>query len=384
MESSNITTVLPLLKIKLRDFGHHFATWWLNEFVNLIPEKVAQSLVHRARHVLILKTDDDIVTLDLKSCSRNLLESERVKLTNYSLTTIDHFLQARGLDRSEVDIAIGLPSEKLFCRKLTLPLDASNAIDDIVTQSLLKKTPFKLEDVYFDHVAIKANGEKKIAIWQWITQRKFVHDSLLQLKIDPESISLIVGPDNSVNRGEPPPIIKLRPSAQARKSRVQRSMFAMACTAVVLGLVAGGQRYWRQNIIVDDLQTQVANVRAKAQRVRELVDKLKEKQDALAHLRLRRSNAPGLIDLWAEATRILPSQTWITELRLTETQDRREQQAVFIGFSAAAPSLVGVIDGSPLFSDAALTAPVSLDPIEKVERFTLQAKVASRLAKASR
>lgn len=158
----------------------------------------------------------------------------------------------------------------------------------------------------------------------------------------------------------------------------------MACTAVVLGLVAGGQRYWRQNIIVDDLQTQVANVRAKAQRVRELVDKLKEKQDALAHLRLRRSNAPGLIDLWAEATRILPSQTWITELRLTETQDRREQQAVFIGFSAAAPSLVGVIDGSPLFSDAALTAPVSLDPIEKVERFTLQAKVASRLAKASR
>jgi general secretion pathway protein L len=115
----------------------------------------------------------------------------------------------------------------------------------------------------------------------------------------------------------------------------------------------------------------------KAQQVRLLVDQLRERRDALARLRLQRSEAPGLVDLWEEVTRILPGHSWLTEFRLTEGAATREEQITMIGFSSAAPGLVGIVDGSRLFFDAALTSPVAFDASEGRERFSLQAKVRS-------
>ena len=77
----------------------------------------------------------------------------------------------------------------------------------------------------------------------------------------------------------------------------------------------------------------------------------------------------------ASLTRILPSHSWLTEFRVTETPGGREMQINLSGFSRAAPSLVGIVDRSPLFVDAALSAPVALDATEGRERFALQAKV---------
>jgi general secretion pathway protein L len=82
-----------------------------------------------------------------------------------------------------------------------------------------------------------------------------------------------------------------------------------------------------------------------------------------------------LIDLWEETTRVMPSHSWLTEFRLAETSGKREGQVTMIGFSGAAPSLVGIIDGSRLFLDAALTSPVAFDTAEGRERFALQATV---------
>jgi general secretion pathway protein L len=63
------------------------------------------------------------------------------------------------------------------------------------------------------------------------------------------------------------------------------------------------------------------------------------------------------------------------EFKVAETAGGLEMQINLSGFSSAAPSLVGIVDRSPLFVDAALSAPVALDPIEGRERFALQAKV---------
>ena len=108
---------------------------------------------------------------------------------------------------------------------------------------------------------------------------------------------------------------------------------------------------------------------------RKAIDDLEKKQKILAGLRARKHERPGLIDLWEEATRVLPSHSWVTELRLMEIGGNQEQQLVLTGFSATATQLVGMIDRSPLFADVALTAPIALDPIEGRERFALQAKI---------
>jgi general secretion pathway protein L len=78
--------------------------------------------------------------------------------------------------------------------------------------------------------------------------------------------------------------------------------------------------------------------------------------------------------VWHELTRVLPAHSWLTELRLSETPDKTQQVAMN-GLSAAASSLVGLIDQSPLFGETSLTAPIATDPIEGRERFALQAKI---------
>jgi general secretion pathway protein L len=45
------------------------------------------------------------------------------------------------------------------------------------------------------------------------------------------------------------------------------------------------------------------------------------------------------------------------------------------GLSAAAASLIRLLDRSPVFTEASLVGPIAVDPSEGKERFILQAKL---------
>jgi general secretion pathway protein L len=152
-------------------------------------------------------------------------------------------------------------------------------------------------------------------------------------------------------------------------------MIALAYGGVFLALAAGILKYWNQQVTLDLLEVQIAATAKKAQEVRSLVNQLQETKTALLRLRIRKSEGPGLLEIWEETTRILPPHSWLTDFRLSEVPDGRGALINLTGLSNAAPSLVGVFDRSPTFFDAVLTAPVSIDPAEGRERFALQAKV---------
>jgi general secretion pathway protein L len=357
------------LPARLRSLGQ----WWLKEFVNLFPERIVEFLFGRGQALLVVAVDQEGATLELLDSARALIASERITLTGNALVEIDRFVRSQGLERADADVGLRLPAETVFCRQLVLPAEAIDSIEVIVAQDIAKKTPFKSEDIYSDHVALERADSNKITVWQWITRRQYVDQALLPLKIDVEHLAFVVF--DSVNAGLPVPLINLRPSARIRNSLHQKAALVLCCSALVLALLAGGLKYWNQQTAIDSLDAQIATTSGKAQQVRALVDQLREKKNILLRLRLQRSETPGLIDLWEEATRVLPSHSWLTEFRLVEAADKQEEQVAILGFSNAAPSLVGIIDGSPLFFDAALTSPIAFDATEGRERFALQAKV---------
>lgn len=347
--------------------------WWLREFLNLFPDRMAEFLSGRGRTLLVVSVDQEGTALELLYGARAPIVSERTTRPDGVTAEIDRFLSSQDLERGDVDIGLRLPAESLFSRQLLLPAEAIGAIDAVVAQDLAKRTPFKPEDIYSDHVALERVEGNKIRVWQWITRRQYVHQALSPLKIDVEDLSFIVF-DNSAP--DPlAPFINLRPGAFSQKSWHRKAARTLCCGAVVLGVLAGSLKYWNQQTAIDRLDERIAAVSSKAQQVRVLTNQLQEKQAALLRLRLQRSEAPGLIDLWEELTRVLPSHSWLTEFRSVETAGKREEQIAISGFSGAAPSLVGIIDGSQLFFDAALTSPIAFDATEGRERFALQAKV---------
>jgi general secretion pathway protein L len=266
---------------------------------------------------------------------------------------------------------VRLPGGRIFGRSLTLPVEAMRALDRIVEQDLIGKTPFRRQDIYCGHAATRAAPDR-IVVRQWVARRDIVEDAVASVGLDLDAVAFVdaeARPDADAS-----PRIALRPDRDDRSRWIGATATALAGSALVLALVAGGLTYWRQGTALDDLDAQLAGARAKAQQVRNAIDKLEKKQAVLLRLRAHKADQPGLLDAWEEATRILPSHSWLTELRLSEAADKQPQISM-TGFSTAASSLVGIIDQSPFFTDASLTAPIALDPVEQRERFALQAKL---------
>jgi general secretion pathway protein L len=367
---------IPLGRLSVADLRTllpRLGRWWLKEFLDLFPEQIAERLTGKGRMLLVVAVDQQGATLELLNGARTTIASERAAHAENALAEIDQFLRSRNLQRKDVDIGLKLPPESLFHRQLLLPAEAVDAIDAIVAKDLATKTPFKFEDIYCDHVS-QRRVDGKITVWQWITRRLYVQQAMSALNADIEQLAFIIFGGCDAER--PAPFINLRAKAGARDSRFQKAAAVLCCSAIIFALVAGGLKYWNQQVTLDRLDAEIAAAGSKAKQVRGLVDQLQEKKSALLRLRLQRSAAPGLIDLWEETTRVLPSHSWLTEFRLAETAGKPEDQVVTIsGFSSAAASLVGIIDNSPSFHDAALTSPIALDATEGRERFALQAKV---------
>lgn len=359
-------------RVSVHDLAGRLGRWWLEEFLDLFPSRVAQWLVGGGPKVLILQTEGDTISLELLNDRRDRMASDRVGSADYSAVSIDRFLRAHGLARKDVIIGVRLPAALFFGRRLILPIATSHMVADVARHDLVTKTPFRLDDIYHDHAARDAGEKDKILLWQWVIRREFVGDAVTSLGIDPESVSFIDAPPEA-DRSAPPPIIHLRRDDGGR-SLVRSIALAMGVGTLLLAGTVVGLEYWKQQTTLDELDTQIAAAKTKAQQVRSGIDKLDQEQLAILQLRLRKTQTPGLLDVWHELTRVLPAHSWLTELRLTETPDRTQQVAMN-GLSAAASSLVGLVDQSPLFGETSLTAPISTDPIESRERFALQAKV---------
>ena len=107
-----------------------------------------------------------------------------------------------------------------------------------------------------------------------------------------------------------------------------------------------------------------------------LVRLLERKQSSIVRIRTAKYATPGLNDLLEWTTTLLPSHSWLSEFQLSQPDDKMgEQQINISGFSEGAASLVGLFDASPYFNDATLTSPISLDPVEARERFSMQMRV---------
>jgi general secretion pathway protein L len=362
----------------LAEFSARAGRWWIREFLNLFPQRVAKWLAGPGRGTLVLANKDEIRVLEFLDEGRRVLASTHVRACDYSLASIEQFLRTQSFQRDDVDIGIRLASEKIFRRKLTLPTQAVGSVADIIAQDLTRKTPFRLQDVYHGHSAAKEDSTGKIVVWQWLVRQEFVDDARTPFGLDIEDVAFVdaaAGDDAEI----PAPFIALRPGAKARNSWIKKSVLALGCSAVLLALAAGTLRYERQQAAIYANDGLIAIARVKAQKVRSEFDKIEKRQSALLRLRSQKSELPGLLDVWEETTRVLPAHSWLTELRLTEAPEKNIRWVAMTGFSAAATDFVRLIDQSQLLTDASLTAPVALDPVEARERFAIQAKIKSSL-----
>jgi general secretion pathway protein L len=356
--------------VRLSEVLRPLAELWLREFLALFPARIAQWLVGRGDASLVLAAEADAIVLRLLADGEKESACERLARSDYTPAAVEKFLQQHKLKRRDVKLGIRLARAQVFSRGMTLPRQAAASLDRIVEQDLVAKTPFRRDEIYCGYAVERATNDK-LAVRQWVARRDAVEAVVSELALELANVAFV--DTNAEAEAARRPRITLRPDRADRSRWMGRAAAALVASAVVLGLLVAGLTYWRQAAVLGELDAQVAAARGKAQQVRAAIDKLEQKQATLLRLRARKADEPGLLDAWEEATRVLPSHSWLTELRLSESSDTR--QISMSGFSPAAASLVGMIDQSPYFADTALTSPIALDSVEQRERFALQAKL---------
>lgn len=358
------------LVARLPGLVHRLADWWLRQWLDMFPQRVAEFLAGRGKTMLAINVAGETPIFELLGDGLETIASARSSGCENIMENVDALLRARGLDPKTLEVGISLPAGRIFSRQLLLPAVAAPALETIVAQDMVRKTPFKPDDVLTDHV-IADRPEGKLKVLQWVARRDDVQSALALLKMPFEQLAFVTCEATS---GAARPIIRLHRGSRAGRSLLRHAAVALGCTALLLAGTAGGLRYWNQQLALDRLQGEIAATNDKARQIRGLVDRVRQRQTALFNLRTQKSEGPRLIAIWDEVTRVLPSHTWLAEFRIAELA-AHETQVTLSGLSGAAPSLVRIIDRSRMFMDAALTAPVALDPAEGSERFVLQAKV---------
>lgn len=356
----------------LRQASVRFGKWWMQEFLSLWPEWMAQWLTGPGNTKLLLLQDNAFVELSLKSEGGTEADHEHVPRSEYDANLIDELLRRHQLRRKDVTIGIVLPSDRFLQRKLLLPLQAGKSISEIVNHDLAQRTPFNLADIHHDYIVVPDAG--KLSITQHVVRRGTVSDAASSFGLELSDIDFV----EAVLRGDdttPAAFIALHRETAHRTSWPRRAAAVLATSALLLALIAGGLKYWRQGAALEQIDMEMAAARQQAQQVRTAFAKLEQRQRSIVSVFAKKQNEPTLLDIWDEVTRLLPADTWLTELRVTTPPTGQERQMSVSGFSAAAAKLVAVLDHSPVFRDAALTTAIAFDPTEQRERFALQAKV---------
>ena len=76
----------------------------------------------------------------------------------------------------------------------------------------------------------------------------------------------------------PVPFIYLRREARAGGAWERRMWTIMCFTALFLASITSGMKYWNQQSMLDRLDAQIATISKEAQRVRAVVDQVKEQR----------------------------------------------------------------------------------------------------------
>lgn len=353
----------------LKNAAKRFFVWYRREFFRLFPPETVAWLTDRGDRQLILRAGDrDLWCVDQR---RTPLWS--VGADEISASSLEEALARRGVARQAAKVGLEIDGSAFFVRRFDIPAVALNNLPRLVASDVERKTPFRLADVVYGYTTGKhPNSPDKLRVSLWILRRDFVESAVANAGLDVADVSFIrpVGLQGTADQA---PIIALETAGET--SYKFRNIALGLCVATALfGAIGVGATLWRQSVLEEELDAKIQEASTRATRVRQIVDRASSESRLLSVLRNARRNSPQFADLWEETARILPDGAFLTDFRLTDAK-ANEKTVDLVGFADSAVGLPALFNKSPLFADAGLTAPITPDPREKREGFSLQTKL---------
>jgi general secretion pathway protein L len=340
-----------------------FFYWWIDELRGLLPMRRAKNDQAQGSSLVIAPTASKLaVYFELSGKPTLIGEFASGDDNAFDVVRIEKQRHAKA------QIGLRLMNDAYLVRTVTVPRRAQSHVDEILQLDFEAATPIPATDVYLAHkvnsAVSDANG--KLSIDQYAIKRsrvEYYRSALADRGLQLDFVDCWVSPDQ-----QPLGLNFLA----SRVDTVRHHNFAVAATiisAAVFLWIAAGIWVVRQEIALETVRTDADNRQSKVVALDAEINKISEFANRIEVLHSRTMGLISPLRVVDELSRILPQDTWLTDMVIDE------QRVEISGYARSAPSLLTLVSASPLFNAPQLTAPVMFDNRQGKDRFSLRASL---------
>ena len=362
--SFKITAYPKSLARRLRLVG--FGEWWKRELAAAMPDRLRAAFARRrARPVLAF--DGSRATLWQPSAANG--ELRMVAVADVPLYADAQSVEAAGRTAfapliaaygASPSIVVSLSPRASLRKMLTLPIALEDHLHQSLAYDLDRHTPFKPEELYFDAVIVDRDAAHNTLRVDLAAARRSVVDNVLRQAegFGARVAAVTVDPPATACSSR---IDLLPPDRRVATAGWARWQIVLPAVLLVLGIIAAlVLPIWQKReeaIALTEMAEQARDRAGVSDRLRtELERRVSDYNFALE----RKYAFAGTVQVLDDITRILPDDTWLTQLEIHATRGKDAQREIAMrGESANAGRLVSLLEDSKLFTQAAPRSPTT-------------------------
>jgi general secretion pathway protein L len=261
-------------------------------------------------------------------------------------------------------VEIVLQPKRFLFRPLELPARAADFIEGIVRAQIDRLTPWSASEAVFGCTVPSASGGESITTTIAATTRKAVTGYVQALSaFHPSAVAILT----DVAGGVRVRVFEQSARGSLDAARVSRMLQLALGAVAVVAVVSLAASTWIASSLgaqEDELARQISERRAAIRAGSDGGDR-----SPVALLERRKYQTPASVIALETLSRVLPDNTYVTELHLTGNKLQ------ISGITTDAPSLISLIEQSHHFTRATFYAPTTRSASDPGERFHIEAQV---------
>ena len=339
-----------------------FFDWWFAQLADLLPQELRQSAFGVGDALVItpigpLGQRVEAVAADLR---RGGKESP---LGHFALGAIDMAELTRVAGRTTV---LRLDESDVLGKTVSLPLAAERELDQALAFEMDRETPFTAEELYWNHRVIGVDRQNgRLSVRLSLVPKANLDPLLTDLAavgIRPKRIEIAGGPDKGT-------YLPLNGDGTRSRHTSHRLLWPAAACCAALAVAAIVTPFVRQELTLASLDREIGVAKAAAAEADSLRQDIDRLSGSAGFIEAERDKAGRPLVVLAATTRVLPDDTYLTEMEL------RQRKLTLSGRSAGAARLIGALAADPEFRNPGFSAPVTRLEALRAELFTINAEV---------
>ena len=344
-----------------------FWHWWLHELASLVPARARAAFQRRrARPVLAFDGARAVLWTHVQTAGGTRMapvaeiplmgEQDAVSAGGRrALAPLAH--TGSGV---APEIVVALPPRAVLRKTLVLPAAIEDSLHQALSYDLDRHTPFRADELYFDAAIVDRDPMRNTLQVELAAARRAVVDPLLRHaeNFGARVVALSVDPPEAAQSSR---LDLLPQEGRNGDSAFARWYVAIPALLLVAGIAAAlVLPLWQKRSEAIALNEQSDEARARATVSDGLRTQLERRVGDFNFALERKYAFPATVQVLEDVTRILPDDTWLTQLELRSVRGKEGQRELTLrGESANAGRLVSLLEESRLFAQTAPRSPTT-------------------------